>query len=547
MRRGLVVLGSAAALVAIGVGAAVVFQPGGQRSTTDSNAEAPRFEDEASSAEVVHNYDGEFDFFVGGGVAPFDCDEDGRPDLYFAGGSEPAALFRNESPSGGALRFAKLASPVTDLTAVTGAYPLDIDSDGNTDLAVLRLGGNAILRGLGDCRFEVANDRFELDAGEAWTTAFSATWEGSNTLPTMAFGNYLVPGEGVCDQSRLMRPAPDGDGYASPVALSPGYCTLSMLFSDWSRSGERDLRMANDRHYYTEGGEQLWRVAQGEPPRQYTEADGWQPLQIWGMGLASRDLTGDGLPEVLITSQGDNKLQSLSAGPAQPTYSDIALRLGATAQRPFTGGDVLPSTAWHPEFADVNNDGHVDLFISKGNVEAQTDFAMEDPNNLLIGQRDGTFVEGAEAAGIVGFSRSRGAAVVDLNLDGLLDLVVVHRRENVALWRNTGKGDGQEPESMGNWIQFRLEQPAPNVNAVGSWLEVRAGDSTSTREVTVGGGHAGGQNGWLHAGLGDVNQAEVRVQWPDGEIGPWITVPANRFVTIERGATEAMQWETPSR
>ena len=510
MRRGLVILGSAA-LVAIGIGAVVVFQSRGQQSTSDSNTEVPRFEDEASSAGVVHSYDGEFDFFVGGGVAPFDCDKDGRPDLYFAGGSEPAALFRNESPTGGALRFAKLASPITDLTAVTGAYPLDIDSDGNTDLAVLRLGGNAILRGLGDCRFEVANDRLGLDAGEAWTTAFSATWEGSNTLPTLAFGNYLVPGEVVCDQSRLMRPAPDGDRYTSPVALSPGYCTLSMLFSDWGRSGERDLRMANDRHYYTEGGEQLWRVAQGEPPRQYTEVDGWQPLQIWGMGLASRDLTGDGLPEVLITSQGDNKLQSLSAGPAQPTYRDIALRLGATAQRPFTGSDVLPSTAWHPEFADVNNDGHVDLFISKGNVEAQPDFAMDDPDNLLIGQSDGTFVEGAEAAGIVGFSRSRGAAVVDLNLDGLLDLVVVHRRENVALWRNTGKGDGQKPESMGNWIGLRLEQPAPNVHAVGAWLEVRVDEGTSIREITVGGGHAGGQDGWLHAGLGDANEAQVRV------------------------------------
>ena len=74
-----------------------------------------------------------------------------RAELFFAGGSEPAALYRNESPVGGALRFARQASPVTDLTAVTGAYPLDIDSDGHVDLAVLRRGGNVVLRGLGDC------------------------------------------------------------------------------------------------------------------------------------------------------------------------------------------------------------------------------------------------------------------------------------------------------------------------------------------------------------------------------------------------------------
>jgi enediyne biosynthesis protein E4 len=69
---------------------------------------------------------------------------------------------------------------------------------------------------------------------------------------------------------------------------------LSMLFSDWSRSGQRDLRMTNDRHYYRDGGDQLWRIAPGEPPRLYTEADGWRALRIWGMGIASEDVTGDG-------------------------------------------------------------------------------------------------------------------------------------------------------------------------------------------------------------------------------------------------------------
>ena len=57
----------------------------------------------------------------------------------------------------------------------------------------------------------------------------------------------------------------------------------------------------------------------------YTEADGWQPLQIWGMGIASQDITGDGRPEVFLTSQADNKLQTLADGAAGPTTSDIAL------------------------------------------------------------------------------------------------------------------------------------------------------------------------------------------------------------------------------
>ena len=239
---------------------------------------------------------------------------------------------------------------------------------------------------------------------------------------------------------------------------------------------------------------------------------------------------------MFLTSQSDNKLQTLAGDDDRPAYEDIALERGATAHRPFTGGDVLPSTAWHDEFADVNNDGLADLFIAKGNVEAEEGYATRDPNNLLIGRADGTFEEGAEAAGIVRFERARGAAVVDLNLDGLLDLVVVNRVAPAELWRNVGGGDADRPEPMGSWAAVRLRQPAPNVDAIGAWVETRVGDRTTVQEVTVGGGHAGGELGWIHVGLGDAERAEVRVQWPDGEIGPWMTVEAGTFAVIERGA-----------
>lgn len=510
---------------------------------------APRFVDEASAAGIDHAYRGDFDFFVGGGVAAFDCNDDGRQDLYLAGGTAPAALYRNESPVGGALRFAAVPDPTTDLVDVTGAYPLDVDGDGHTDLAVLRVGENVLLRGLGDCRFVRANEAWGFDGGRAWSTAFAATWEADAALPTLAVGNYLNLESNAsgyeCLDNELIRPAADGAAYGTPTPLRPGFCPLSMLFSDWSRSGERDLRISNDRHYYGElsqGEEQLWRIVPGQPPALYTAADGWRTVKVWGMGIASYDVTGDGYPEVFLTSQGDNKLQTLADGASQPDYADIALKRGVTAHRPYVGDTTLPSTAWHPAFEDVNNDGLVDLFISKGNVSQEEGFANRDPSNLLIGRADGRFAEEAVAAGIANFSTSRGAALVDLNLDGLLDLVVVNRRENIHLWRNLGSGTAAAPEPMGNWIGIRLEQPAPNADAVGAWVAVTAGDRTSTRELTVGGGHVSGQLGWLHFGLGDAEEASVTITWPDGSTQGPMPMAANGFAIIHRDASEAETW-----
>ena len=374
-------------------------------------------------------------------------------------------------------------------------------------------------------------------------------WEGAAGLPTLAIGNYRVldsagePAAG-CDDNALIRPNPAGTGYGPPRTLAPGYCALSMLFSDWDRSGRRDLRISNDRQYYdpANGQEQLWRVGAGEDPRLYTAADGWVPLQIEGMGIASQDLTADGMPEVYLTSQGSNRLQTLTLGPTQPTYREVALKYGVTAFGPYTGGDGKPSTAWHPEFADVNNDGFLDLFISKGNVDEQADYAQKDPPNLFLGQPDGTFNEGAEAAGIVSFLRGRGAAMADLNQDGLLDLVEVNYKDRVLLYRNVGAGSAEGPAPMGHWLALQLTEDGVNRDAIGAWVEVKIGSLTLQREVTVGGGHAGGQRGWMHVGLGPADGAAVRVQWPDGETGPWIDVKADEFWVIDRGQAAASQW-----
>ena len=474
-----------------------------------------------------HVYTGGWEHFVGGGVAVFDCDNDGLPELYAAGGSSPAQLLRNRSTAQG-LAFDADTPPALAVQGVTGAYPLHINGDAHLDLVVLRVGQNLLFEGGEECRFEPMQG-LGWQSADRWTTAFSATWETGRTLPTLAFGNYVDRSDPdgpfrACDVTVLYRP--NGGQYGAADLLQPGYCALSMLFSDWGRWGRADLRISNDRHYYVDAGEeQMW--AMTEPPRLYDAQDGWQSHKLWGMGIASRDLSGDGVPEVMLSSMGDQRLQRLDTGTEGPQFRDMGYDTGTTAHRPYVGGDGRPSTGWHIAFGDVQNDGRDDIFIAKGNVEMMADAAMDDPNNLLLQGADGHFVEHGAQAGVASLHRGRGAALADLDGDGRLDLVVVNRRAPLEVYHNLS-------QPVGHWLAITLHQQGGNPRAVGAWIDLRVDDRTLTREVTVGGGHAGGSAGPEHFGLGAATGAEVRVTWPDGTVGAWQRLDANHHVTLSR-------------
>jgi len=414
----------------------------------------PLFEDR-SAALPNHVYDGGWTHFVGGGVAVFDCNGDDLPDVFAAGGANPAKLIRNDSG------FTFTQMPLTRLDGVTGAYPLDINGDRVMDLFVLRVGANVILQGGPDCTFTDATAALGLPSGDKWSTAFTAWWAQDDTRPTFAVGNYVDqtdpdgPFE-ACDSNAIY--APHGDVYAETV-LEPGFCPLSILAARDARD-RLTLRLSNDRHYYVKGGyEQMWDI---DEARFLGPEDGWNTVSLWGMGIASRDLNADGRDEVMLTSMGDQLLQLAQE---DGTYAAAPYDIGTYAQRPHVGDDGRPSTGWHAEFGDVDNDGRPDLFIAKGN----------------------------------------GAAWADFDQDGRLDLIVTNRRAPLEIYRNVTEGVGQ-------WLRVDLAQEGGNTHAIGAVVVVNG----QSQQKTVGGGHAGGQSLPLHFGLGAADQAKVTVTWPDG-------------------------------
>jgi len=133
-------------------------------------------------------------------------------------------------------------------------------------------------------------------------------------------------------------------------------------------------------------------------------------------------------------------------------------------------------------------------------------------------------------AGVGSMARARGAALVDLNADGRLDLLVVNRRAPMAVWQNA------TPDT-GHWLALDLAAPGANSRAIGAFAEVRLPDGqVLTQENTVGGGHVSGQMVPLHFGLGQAAMVEVRVIWPGGMASDWTPVAADRTVRIRPGA-----------
>ena len=243
------------------------------------------------------------------------------------------------------------------------------------------------------------------------------------------------------------------------------------------------------------------------------------------MGIASYDVTGDGLPDVYLTSQGDNRLQTLAAGPSRPTYARHRRRSAASTPRSRSRATTerCRRPRGTPSSRTSTTTGCIDLFVSKGNVDAQPDYAHAGPEQPAA-RPAGRHVRGGRRRGRDrDFDRGRGAALVDFNLDGRLDLVESFYGAPVRVWRNDGPAaNGGTAAATPTGSRSRLQQPAPNVDAIGAMVEVAPAGRRIRRELTVGGGHAGGQLGWiaLRARRGRDRRRGAGT-WPDGEVGPW--------------------------
>ena len=245
-----------------------------------------------------------------------------------------------------------------------------------------------------------------------------------------------------------------------------------------------------------------------------------------GMGIACGDLDGDGSLDLGVTNffgESTTFYRNLGRG----LFADHTAVIGLqAASRPLLGFGIA--------FADLNNDGWLDVLATNGHVlDGRPRIPLTMPLQLLLGHPGGRLTDVSDRAGepFRQLHLGRGLAVGDLDNDGRLDALVLNQDEPLVYLHN-------RTEQSGHYIRFSLEGTRSNRDAVGARVMVVCGDRRMVSQRVGGGSYQSASDPRLHFALGSVQRVEsVEVRWPSGQIDHHKGLPADREYHLLEGAT----------
>ena len=497
------------------------------------------------------------------GVAVFDYDGDGYPDIYFVNGAGMPSLvkqgprhknrlFRNNHD----LTF----TDVTDQAGVGGAgYGMgvavgDYDNDGWPDLYVANVNGNQLFHNNGNGTFTDVTKKAGVGGGfhngkKMWSVA--AAWLDYNNdgLLDLFVSNYCQwdpdtepacfvngrNGERISCNPRLYQPLPNtlyrnnGDGTFTDVSAQTGIAAslgrgMGVAIADYDGDGYPDIFVANDN-----APNQLFHNIRGERFEDVAleagVAFGEGGNVLSGMGVDFRDVRNDGLPAIWMTATEKQTFPLfMNLGHGQFTEKTAVAGLAM---------DTYGMSGWANGIADLDNDGWKDLFVARSNVDDNVHvFAQrtyEEPNAVFRNLGDAKFKNVSATAGpafqVPG--AHRGLAFGDLDNDGRIDAVVSVLNGQAKIFHNT-------TQNGNHWILLKLSGTKSNRMGIGARIRLTAADgSVQYDHVTTSMGYLSSSDARVHFGLGANGMVkEIQITWPSGIQQVLRDVAADRVVAV---------------
>ena len=495
---------------------------------------------------------------MAGGVAVFDYNGDGRPDIFFTNGADIGTL-RKTSPK----FFNRLfqndgKGHFTDVTAKAGLAGSgydngvaigDYDNDGYEDIFVAGVYHNTLYHNNGDGTFTDVTKKAGLDKwndpeyGPLWAVA--AVWVDVNNdgLLDLFIVNYLqwtysnIPKcaiEGVAEycHPRYYKGLPNqlflnqGDGTFKDVSKEWGIRDhvgkgMGVGMADYDLDGRPDLFVTNDAEYaflFHNLGNKFEEVA-----FQTNVALAEDAAFISAMGTDFRDVNNDGYPDIVYVAL---KSQTF------PIYLNTAKGDFTEATAP-SGMRTLSigMSGFGPAFYDFDNDGWKYLFVTRGQVVSAwpPGYKFAEPNTVFrnLGANGKWQALTAEAGFIdATAARHRGCAFGDFRGDGRIDIVATSLDQNAELWMN------QSPNA-GHWLDIALRGVKSNRDGIGAGIKVATNAGTQYNHQTSSVCYASSSLGPVHFGLGAETRANtVEIDWPSGIVQTLKNVAADQILKV---------------
>jgi len=494
----------------------------------------------------------------GTGVAFLDFDNDGRLDVLLVNADRIEATRGEQRPTNhlyrnlGDGRFADvtheagLDRPGWGVGVCTG----DIDNDGFDDLYITYWGPNRLYRNLGDGRFaDISTQSHTAGSGGDWSTGctfLDYDRDGFLDLAVVSYGEPKSVGKSGCSwegipvacgpgtgrSGRVTLYHNRGDGTFEDVSVKAGVrgdyrCYgFTAVAADFTRDDWTDLYVAcdstpsllfrNNRNgTFSEIG-----VSAGVALNQH----GYEQA---GMGIAVGDYNHDGFLDLVKTNFEDD-LISVYRNVDREFFTDEASMAGLAGDSRYV--------AWGIGLADVDNDGHPDLFQMNGHTYVEADRlkpsrGYRNPRLVFRNLGNGTFEDVSFLAGpgVAARHSSRGAAFGDFDNDGDIDVLVMNMGEPPSLLRN-------DLPPGNHWVSLQLEGTRSNRSAIGATVTVVAGRLRQTSAVVSQSSFLSQNDRRLHFGLGAAARFDgVTVHWPNGLVEEFPGGPPDRFVRLVEG------------